>query len=79
VGSHYVGGREYLLAVASIVSGDLGSFGAAESATGYGLDDLLTARTRSIKILLSEAFDLRCATLARFDLIAEFAELIGEV
>ena len=70
-------GRQNLLAIAGIVCGDLRDFGAAEPTAGDSFDDLLATRTGGIKVLLRETLNLRCAALARFDLVAKRTELIG--
>ena len=78
VGCHHFGRRENLLAVTSVMGGDLGGFGAAESATRDGLDDLLTARTGSVKIVLRESLDLRGAASSWLDLVAVTTQAEGQ-
>ncbi len=72
-------GRQDLLSIAGVVRRDLRGLRPGETAAATGLFDLLAARAGGIKILLRVAFDVRRSAPARLDLVAESAELVGEM
>src|SRR5665213_4337067 len=67
------------LAVAGVMSGNLCGFRPAESASRYGLFDLLAAWAGRFKVLGGVALYVGSAALARFDLVAEIAEPVGQL
>jgi len=79
VSSDYLGRGQDLLSVAGIVRCDLSRFRPREPAARYRLDDLLPPWTGGIKVFLQIAFDLRSPASPWLDLVAESAELVGEV
>ena len=60
------------------MSGNLRGLGPGVPALGYRLFDLLAARTRSVKVRLRVALDLRRTASARLDLISELLKPVGQ-
>src|ERR1019366_6644151 len=70
--------QENILLVACIVRGNLRGLRPAEAAPRDSLLDLLAARAGCLKVLWRVSLYVRCAALARLDLVAEIAKPEGQ-